>query len=43
MATSPSSVQEYQTGFAEPIRPFAEKLLADAQLQTDIDATPYMQ
>ena len=42
-APTPSSVQEYQTGFADPIRPFAEKLLADAQLQTDIDETPYMQ
>ena len=42
-APTPSSVQEYQTGFADPIRPFAEKLLADAQLQTDTDATPYMQ
>lgn len=40
---TPTQIQEYQTGFAEPIRPFAEKLLADAQLQTDIDATPYMQ
>jgi hypothetical protein len=44
MATpTPTSVQEYQTGFAPVIEPFATKLLADAQLQTDIDATPYMQ
>lgn len=42
-APTPSSIQEYQTGFAPVIAPFAEKLLADAQLQTDIDQTPYMQ
>lgn len=43
MATTPTQIQEYQTGFAPVIAPFAEKLLADAQLQTDIDETPYMQ
>jgi hypothetical protein len=44
MATTPvSQIQEYQTGFAPVIAPFAEKLLGDAQLQTDIDQTPYMQ
>jgi hypothetical protein len=44
MATpTPTAVQEYQTGFAPVIEPFATKLLADAQLQTDIDQTPYMQ
>jgi len=45
MATTPTptTVQEYQTGFAPVIEPFATKLLADAQLQTDTDATPYMQ
>jgi len=43
MATTPTQIQEYQTGFAPVIAPFAEKLLADAQLQTDIDQTPYMQ
>jgi hypothetical protein len=44
MATpTPSSVQEYQTGFAPVIEPFATKLLGDAQLLTDTDATPYMQ
>jgi hypothetical protein len=44
MATpTPTQVQEYQTGFAPVIEPFATKLLADAQLQTDTDATPYMQ
>jgi hypothetical protein len=43
MAVTPTQVQEYRTGFAEEIAPFATKLLADAQLQTDIDATPYMQ
>ena len=45
MATTPipTQVQEYQTGFAPVIEPFATKLLGDAQLQTDIDQTPYMQ
>ena len=42
-APTPTAVQEYQTGFAPVIEPFATKLLADAQLQTDIDQTPYMQ
>ena len=42
-APTPTAVQEYQTGFAPVIEPFATKLLADAQLQTDTDATPYMQ
>ena len=42
-APTPSSIQEYQTGFAPVIAPYAEKLLGDAQLQTDIDQTPYMQ
>jgi hypothetical protein len=43
MATSPTSVQEYQTGFAPVIAPFAEKLLGQAELLTDVDETPYMQ
>jgi len=44
MATVPvSQVQEYQTGFAEPIRPYAEELLGKAQLYTDPDLNPYMQ
>jgi hypothetical protein len=45
MATkaTPSSITEYQTGFAEPIRPFAETLLGKAEILTDIDETPYMQ
>ena len=38
-----TQVQEYQTGFAEPIRPYAEELLGKAQLYTDVDANPYMQ
>jgi len=38
-----TQVQEYQTGFAEPIRPYAETLLGKAQLQTDVNANPYMQ
>ena len=43
MATTPSSIQEYQTGFAEPIRPYAEELLGKAQVYTDPDLNPYMQ
>jgi len=44
MATpTPTSVQEYQTGFAPVIAPFAETLLGKAELLTDVDETPYMQ
>ena len=44
MATTPvSQIQEYQTGFAEPIRPYAEELLGKAQVYTDPDLNPYMQ
>lgn len=44
MATTPvSQIQEYQTGFAEPIRPYAEELLGKAQLYTDVDLNPYQQ
>ena len=44
MATTPvSQIQEYQTGFAEPIRPYAEELLGKAQLYTDPELNPYMQ
>ena len=44
MANPPvSQIQEYQTGFAEPIRPYAEELLGKAQLYTDPDINPYMQ
>jgi hypothetical protein len=39
----PTTVQEVQTGFAEPIRPYAEELLGKAQLYTDPDINPYMQ
>jgi len=39
----PTSVQEVQTGFAEPIRPYAEELLGKAQLYTDPEVNPYMQ
>ncbi len=38
-----TSVQEVQTGFAEPIRPYAEELLGKAQVYTDPDLNPYMQ
>jgi len=44
MATTPvSQIQEYQQGFAEPIRPYAEELLGKAQLYTDPDLNPYQQ
>jgi len=42
-APTPTSVQEYQTGFAPVIAPFAENLLGKAELLTDVDETPYMQ
>jgi len=44
MATpTPTSVQEYQTGFAPVIAPYAETLLGQAQLQTDTELNPYQQ
>ena len=43
MATTPTQVQEYQTGFAPVIAPYAEELLGKAQLQTDVEQNPYMQ
>jgi len=43
MAVTPSSVQEYQTGFAPVIAPYAETLLGQAQLATDTELNPYMQ
>jgi hypothetical protein len=43
MGTPVSQIQEVQTGFAEPIRPYAEELLGKAQLYTDPDINPYMQ
>ena len=43
MATSPTQVQEYQTGFAPVIAPYAETLLGKAELQTDTDLNPYQQ
>jgi hypothetical protein len=42
-APTPTSIQEYQTGFAPVIAPFAETLLGKAELLTDVDETPYMQ
>ena len=42
-APTPYSIQEYQTGFAEPIRPYAETLLGQAELLTDTELNPYMQ
>ena len=43
MATSPTQIQEYQTGFAPVIAPYAENLLGQAELLTDTELTPYMQ
>ena len=44
MATpTPTAIQEHQTGFAEPSRPYAEELLGKAQVYTDPDLNPYMQ
>jgi hypothetical protein len=44
MATpTPTAVQEYQTGFAPVIEPFATKLLGQAELATDTELNPYMQ
>ena len=42
MPTSPTSVQEYQTGFAPVIAPYAETLLGKAELATDTELNPYM-
>lgn len=43
MATNPTSYTEQSVGFAEQIAPYAERLLGRAELQTDVDETPYMQ
>ena len=43
MATTPSSVTEYQPGFASQIAPYAETLLGQAQALTDVEYNPYMQ
>ena len=43
MATTPSQVTEYQTGFAPQIAPYAEDLLGKAQSLTDTSTNPYMQ
>ena len=43
MATTPTQIQEYQTGFAPVIAPYAENLLGQAELLTDTEITPYMQ
>jgi hypothetical protein len=42
MAVTPTSVQEYQTGFAPVIAPYAETLLGKAELATDTELNPYM-
>jgi len=41
--TNPTQYQEYRTGFAEEIAPYAQNLLGKAELQTDIDLNPYQQ
>jgi len=43
MATTPSQITEYQTGFAPQIAPYAEGLLGQAQALTDTSTNPYMQ
>jgi len=42
-APTPTSIQEYQTGFAPVISPYAETLLGKAEILTDVEETPYMQ
>jgi hypothetical protein len=42
-APAPTQYQEYRTGFAEEIEPFATKLLGQAELATDTELNPYMQ
>jgi len=42
-APTPSSVTEYQTGFAPVISPYAETLLGQAELATDTELNPYQQ
>ncbi len=39
----PTQIQEYQTGFAPVIAPYAEKLLGNAELYTDPTLNPYQQ
>jgi len=43
MALKPTQYQEYSTGFAEQIAPYAENLLGQAELLTDTEITPYQQ
>ena len=43
MATTPTQYQEYRTGFAEEIAPYAQNLLGKAELATDTELNPYMQ
>ena len=42
-APTPSTVTEYQTGFAPVISPYAETLLGQAELATDTELNPYQQ
>lgn len=42
-APAPTQYQEYRTGFAEEIEPYATALLGQAQLATDTELNPYQQ
>ena len=43
MADTPTQVVQNQVGFAPEIAPYAQKLLGQAELQTDITQNPYQQ
>jgi len=40
---TPSSITEYQTGFAPEIAPYAQQMLSNAASLTDINTNPYQQ
>jgi len=42
-SSNPTSVQQYNYGFAPELAPFAQNLLANAQAYTDPNQNPYMQ
>jgi hypothetical protein len=43
MADTPTSVTQYQTGFAPEIAPYGQQLLGNAAALTDINVNPYQQ
>jgi hypothetical protein len=43
MATEPTQVTQYQTGFAPELAPYAQEMLGQAQALTDAETNPYMQ